>query len=288
MKGYVGLIRLISLDLDGTLLDGGRRLPKRNYEAIRYAGERGIRVIISTGSPYGLMPYDELKGLDISYAITANGSAIYEYKTGKCIYEESIDTDTILTVLEFLLTKDMHIDMFMGGKGYCPSNTKRIVDKLNVPESRKEYIRSNRIWLDSPLAYIREHGLTMQKITMNFYPGQDGQLVHRTEVKEYLEKKNIFRLVSGGWGNLELTKTGVDKGKALKRLCEKLGVSLEDTAAIGDSVNDLDIIKTAGTGIAMGNAMAEVLEAADYVTGTNDECGVAEAIYKFLNKDEIR
>ena len=122
---------------------------------------------------------------------------------------------------------------------------------------------------------------------MNFYPNGTGELVDRKEVKEYLENNPMIRLVSGGWGNLELTKSGVDKGKALKILCEKLEISLGDTIAIGDSVNDLDIIKVAGTGVAMKNAMSEVLDAADYVTGTNDACGVAEAIEHFMSMKRV-
>lgn len=281
------MTKLISLDLDGTLLDTKRKLPERNRRAIQSATQKGIEVIISTGSPYGLMPHDDLSGLDISYAITANGSAIYEYKTGKCIYEESVDTNTIIPILKFLLTKDMHLDMFIQGKGYCPSNTKEIVRRLDVPKARKTYILNNRVWLDDPLGFIEENQLAIQKITMNFYPNGTGELVDRKEVKEYLENNPMIRLVSGGWGNLELTKSGVDKGKALKILCEKLEISLGDTIAIGDSVNDLDIIKVAGTGVAMKNAMSEVLDAADYVTGTNDACGVAEAIEHFMSMKRV-
>lgn len=288
MEGeYNNLIKLISLDLDGTLLNTERRMPERNRSAIQLATQKDIEIIISTGSPYELMPHDDLRGLNISYAITANGSAIYEYKTGKCIYEDSIDTKTIIPILKFLLTKDMHLDMFIEGKGYCPNNTKAIVNHLNVPKARKNYILNNRVWLEDPLEYIEENQLTMQKITMNFYPSETGVLVDRKEVKEYLENNPKIRLVSGGWGNLELTKRGVDKGKALKILCKRLEISLGDTIAIGDSINDLDIIKAAGIGVAMKNAMPEVLDAADYVTGTNDACGVAEAMEHFMSMNRI-
>ena len=102
MEGeYNNLIKLISLDLDGTLLNTERRMPERKRSAIQLATQKDIEIIISTGSPYELMPHDDLRGLNISYAITANGSAIYEYKTGKCIYEDSIDTKTIIPILKF-------------------------------------------------------------------------------------------------------------------------------------------------------------------------------------------
>ena len=278
-------IKLIALDLDGTLLNSERKVPERNRKAIKQAKEKGIEIIISTGSPYDLMPHEEIKELGISYVITANGSAVYEYPNRKCIYEESIDAMTITPILEFLLTKDMHIDLFMQGKGYCPSYTKAIVNKLDVPTARKEYILNNRAWLENPIEYIREHDLTIQKITMNFYPDRDGELVDRVEVKRYLESLCCISLVSGGWGNLEVTKKGVSKGKALKILCDKLYISLTETLVFGDSLNDLDIIQTSGIGVAMKNAMAGVRDAADYVTDTNDACGVAKFIEELLTRN---
>ncbi|MCM1217014.1 MAG: Cof-type HAD-IIB family hydrolase [Lachnospiraceae bacterium] len=276
-------IKLISLDLDGTLLNSERKIPERNRKAVQHAEEKGIEIIISTGSPYDLMPHEELKGLGISYAITANGSAVYEYPNRNCIYEESIDTITVVPILEFLMTKDMHIDLFMRGKGYCPGYTRPIVDKLDVPDARKQYILNNRVWLENPIAYIKEYALTVQKITMNFYPDQYGTLINRTEVKRYLEALCDINLVSGGWGNLEITKKGVNKGKALKILCEKLCISLNETVAFGDSLNDLDIIQAAGLSVAMKNAMTEITDVADYVTDTNDACGVAAFIERLLD-----
>ncbi|MCM1201666.1 MAG: HAD family hydrolase [Bacteroides fragilis] len=272
------------MDLDGTLLDNQRKIPEENKNSIQQAKKKGIEIIISTGSPYDLMPHAEIKGLGISYAITANGSAVYRYPDRQCIYEESMDAVSFIPILEFLLTKDMHMDLFIQGKGYCPDYTREIVYKLDVPEARKQYILNNRVWLKNPVAYIKDNNLSIQKITMNFYPDKNGCLVDRAEVREYLEKCRCINLVSGGWGNLEITKSGVSKGKALGILCKKLGISLSETAAFGDSLNDLDIIKTAGIGIAMENAMREVKDAADYVTGTNDDGGVAEFIGRILNE----
>lgn len=275
-------IKLISLDLDGTFLNSQRRVPEKNRNLIKQAKERGMEIIISSGSPYDLMPHEELEDLGISYAITANGSAIYEFPSKKCIYEESMNTKEIVPILEFLLTKDMHMDLFIQGKGYCPDYTRVIVPKLDVPDARKEYILKNRVWLKEPVAFIMQHNFAIQKITMNFYPDKHGSMVDREKVKEYLDECQYLSLVSGGWGNLEITKNGVNKGKALQILCEKLCISLDETAAFGDSLNDLDIIKAAGIGIAMENAMPEVRVAADYVAGTNDECGVAKFVEKIL------
>ena len=92
-KSRLKKIKLISLDLDGTLLNSERKIPEENRKSVQQAKERGIKIIVSSGSPYDLMPHEELKDLGISYAITANGSAVYEYPGRKCIYEESMDIE---------------------------------------------------------------------------------------------------------------------------------------------------------------------------------------------------
>ncbi len=274
-------IKLISLDLDGTLLDSNRNIPQRNIDVIKKATEKGINIIISTGSPYELIPFELLRDIDVSYAITANGSAIYEYSSGKCIYEETISKEIETELISFLLKQDIHMDLFMDGKGHTPTKCRDIIGKLDVPKSRKEYLLNNRIWLDKPLAYIKENNMSVQKITMNFYPDENGELVDYDEVKQYIEQETRLNLSTGIKKNLEITRGGIDKGKAIEKLGEKIHIPLENMMAIGDSLNDLMILNKVGVGVAMGNAMPEVIEAARYVTGTNDECGVAEVIEKY-------
>lgn len=274
-------IRLISLDLDGTLLDSNRQLPQKNKMVLKEASREGIKIVISTGSPFELIPFELLEGIEISYAITANGSAIYEYDSGKCIYEETISKEIETELIEYLLDKDIHVDLFMDGKGHTPKKCRAIIEKLEVPQSRKDYLLNNRIWLDNPLAYIKENHMNIQKITMNFYTDVDGSLKDYDEVKGYLEQKKMLTITTGVKKNLEITKEGVDKGNAIEKLADKIRISLEDIMAIGDSRNDLMIIEKVGMGIAMGNAMPEVIKKARYITGTNDECGVAEAIEKY-------
>ena len=106
----------------------------------------------------------------------------------------------------------------------------------------------------------------------------------REIVGNQLSQNSDINLVSSAWGNLEITKKGVNKGRALKKLCEMKCFSIEDTIAMGDSLNDLDIIQAAGTGVAMGNSIQVILDAADYITEKDNECGVAEAIEFFFQK----
>lgn len=113
-------IKLVALDLDGTLFNKESIISKRNLDTIKKASELGIAVVISTGRPLNGLPFDQIKGSGIRYAITANGSAIYELETKKCLREEAMDEELFLPIVEYLLTKDIHMDAFIGGNGYSP------------------------------------------------------------------------------------------------------------------------------------------------------------------------
>ena len=166
-------IKLVALDLDGTLFDNSSRISKRNLTAIRSITDKGIHVVISTGRPFEGIPFDQIKGTGINYAITANGSGIYEISTGKCLYENAMDEELVTPILNFLLTRDIHMDAFIGGKGYTPIQCVETAQKLTVPSSIKNYIITTRTRLDNILQFIHENQLKVQKMTLNFYPAAE-------------------------------------------------------------------------------------------------------------------
>lgn len=275
-------IKLVALDLDGTLFDNSSRISKRNLTAIRSITDKGIHVVISTGRPFEGIPFDQIKGTGINYAITANGSGIYEIFTGKCLYENAMDEELVTPILNFLLTRDIHMDAFIGGKGYTPVQCVETAQKLTVPSSIKNYIITTRTRLDNILQFIHENQLKVQKMTLNFYPAADGTLIDRETVRKFLVSNPSITTVCGGYNNLEFTRADANKGVGLRKLAEILGVNPDATMAIGDTENDLAIIEAAGIGVAMGNATDAVKARADYVTTTNTKDGVAAAIEHFI------
>lgn len=275
-------IKLVALDLDGTLFDNSSRISKRNLTAIRSITDKGIHVVISTGRPFEGIPFDQIKGTGINYAITANGSGIYEISTGKCLYENAMDEELVTPILNFLLTRDIHTDAFIGGKGYTPVQCVETAQKLTVPSSIKNYIITTRTRLDNILQFIHENQLKVQKMTLNFYPAADGTLIDRETVRKFLVSNPSITTVCGGYNNLEFTRADANKGVGLRKLAEILGVNPDATMAIGDTENDLAIIEAAGIGVAMGNATDAVKARADYVTTTNTKDGVAAAIEHFI------
>ena len=275
-------IKLVALDLDGTLFDNSSRISERNLTAIRSITDKGIHVVISTGRPFEGIPFDQIKGTGINYAITANGSGIYEISTGKCLYENAMDEELVTPILNFLLTRDIHMDAFIGGKGYTPVQCVETARKLTVPSSIKNYIITTRTRLDNILQFIHENQLKVQKMTLNFYPAADGTLIDRETVRKFLVSNPSITTVCGGYNNLEFTRADANKGVGLRKLAEILGVNPDATMAIGDTENDLAIIEAAGIGVAMGNATDAVKARADYVTTTNTKDGVAAAIEHFI------
>ena len=275
-------IKLVALDLDGTLFDNSSRISKRNLTAIRSITDKGIHVVISTGRPFEGIPFDQIKGTGINYAITANGSGIYEISTGKCLYENAMDEELVTPILNFLLTREIHMDAFIGGKGYTPIQCVETAQKLTVPSSIKNYIITTRTRLDNILQFIHENQLKVQKMTLNFYPAADGTLIDRETVRKFLVSNPSITTVCGGYNNLEFTRADANKGVGLRKLAEILGVNPDATMAIGDTENDLAIIEAAGIGVAMGNATDAVKARADYVTTTNTKDGVAAAIEHFI------
>lgn len=275
-------IKLVALDLDGTLFDNSSHISERNLTAIRSITDKGIHVVISTGRPFEGIPFDQIKGTGINYAITANGSGIYEISTGKCLYENAMDEELVTPILNFLLTRDIHMDAFIGGKGYTPIQCVETAQKLTVPSSIKNYIITTRTRLDNILQFIHENQLKVQKMTLNFYPAADGTLIDRETVRKFLVSNPSITTVCGGYNNLEFTRADANKGVGLRKLAEILGVNPDAAMAIGDTENDLAIIEAAGIGVAMGNATDAVKARADYVTTTNTKDGVAAAIEHFI------
>lgn len=275
-------IRLAAMDLDGTLFNNQSRISDESFAAIRRACEKGAAVVISTGRPFCGLPFEQIKGSGIRYAITTNGSAAYDISTRECLFEDSMSPALTLPIIRFLLSKDIHMDAFIHGEAFSPIKCLAAAQKLSAPASIKKYIIETRTRIDDLPGYVEKNGLNIQKMTLNFYPDENGVLVDRREVKDYLYSNPDIVCVSGGYHNLEFTKAGVHKGTGLLRLAKLLHIPAECTMAVGDTENDIEILKAARIGIAMGNATPEVKAIADDVTLSNEEDGAAAALDKYL------
>lgn len=275
-------IRLIALDLDGTLYNSDGQISIKNRDTLKRAIANGITVIIATGRPFVGLPVDVLKEIGIEYAITANGAGIYRIDDRHNLFEDTISPADGAALLRRLYQYPIHLDAFINGNAYTQTSTRSLIDKLQVPPALRTYIRDSRIVVDDLPEYVLENGFSIQKLTLNFIPDSNGVLTAREDIRTLLQTCPEFHCVSGGYCNLEVNKSGVSKAKGLHFLCETLGIPLTQTLACGDSENDYAIITEAGIGVAMANAEQLLLDAADYVSCSNNEDGVACAVEHFL------
>lgn len=275
-------IKLIALDMDGTLFNTQSTISEGDKEAVRRAARAGVEIVIATGRQYKGLPIEQLADLGIRYAITVNGAAIYRLPDGECLYEDCMSADFIVPIIKAIQEKDVLLDVFIKGESYTQISKQHVLDKMDIPEALRQSLKSTRVRLEDIADYLSATDSAIQKGVANFYPLPDGSYKDRDALVSLLSGYSQITSVCGGFHNLEFTKVGNSKGAALRRLARLLGISIEETAACGDSENDLDIIQAAGIGIAMANASEDVKNAADFVTLSNDECGVAHAIFRLL------
>ncbi len=275
-------VRLLALDVDGTLFDSNGHVTEKTIQALKRAREKGVQVVLASGRGYDWMPWNQLTEVAMDYVITTNGGGVYRCGDGMCLHEETMDGKELLPLFQFLQEKEVYITVFMDGATYTPRQCFSYVENMDVPEYVAQSLKDWKKELKDLEAYIRTHEAKIQKVTLNFQKAPDGGYLNREEVKEYLEARTDIHAVDGGFANLEFTKAGVSKATGIRFLSEMLQIPMEQTMAAGDSENDIEMICEAGIGIAMGNALEQVKQAADDITATNDEAGVASAIEKYI------
>ena len=275
-------IKLIALDLDGTLFNTDGIISAANKEQLNRAAAQGVKIVISTGRPFNGLPFDQIKDTTIEYALTTNGASVYKIEGKECLYENGMDMETVMPILDWILAKEIHIDIYMDGVGFTPIRCRQNLGRLDVPESLRNYMLATRTPVEDLTGYVSDCGKRLQKINLNFYPQPDGTFLHRDETLQFLKANAAIEVVCGGFNNFEISKAGVTKREGLEFLANYLGTDLEHTMAMGDSENDLSMINAAGIGVAMGNASDDVKAVANYITTSNNENGVGEAIKNFI------
>ena len=272
-------VRIIALDLDGTLLDSGKNLSAANRAALAAAAEKGIHVVPTTGRFFGGMP-ESVRALPfVRYAITVNGAQVYDRATDAAIVREELPLATALAIMRYLDGFDVIYDCYQDNWGRMTASMQERAADYAPDAHYLKMIRELRKPYPDLKAHLEEEGRDVQKIMLF---ARD--LSVRAQIADGLKARFPELAVSAStFNNLELNSANAHKGLALKRFAEHLGLGLENCMAFGDGANDLTMIQAAGIGVAMSNACPEVLAAADYVTLSNDEDGVAAALAHLVN-----
>ncbi|ROR30815.1 hypothetical protein EDD66_102471 [Mobilisporobacter senegalensis] len=271
-------IKLIGLDLDGTVFNEKKQISDRTINAISKAIEKGVTVIPATGRPYGGLPNEFTSIPGVRYALTANGSSIIDLMEKKVIYSNLIDVKAALDIIDELLTFDAIIDIFIDGTGYSPKSSISCVRDYMHTEEMADYFIKTRLFYDNDAkTFIRDMDQPIEKIQLLFK-----DISKKEKASEILKAHSDFAFTSALTNNIEINSVTANKGDGLLGLGTHLGIKREQIMACGDSYNDYEMIKSAGLGIAMGNATKDIKEIADFITLTNEEDGVAYAIEKYI------
>jgi Cof subfamily protein (haloacid dehalogenase superfamily) len=260
--------RLVALDVDGTLLTTDETLSARNRQALARAEARGWHVVLVTGRPLAIaLPVVHDLGLG-EYVVAANGSTVAHASSGEVVHQSALPAPIAIELIEVMRRA-------VPGLGVAVTTARRLVHERGF-EAIAPQLRSVSVEVAdaSPEPDDEVHSVLL------FVPGADA--LELVEVVAPLASHGVTVSPSGLVGSVELAPADVNKAFGLARLCEHLGLSSADVVAFGDGLNDIAMLQWAGIGVAMGNAHPDAKVAADEVTLTNDEDGVAVVVERLL------
>ena len=276
-------IKIIALDLDGTLLDSQKRLSDGNRAALEEAAAKGVLIVPTTGRFFGMMPQSIRDLPFVRYAITINGAQVYDRETGTAIVREEIPLDMALDIMRLLDGYDVIYDCYRSNWGWMTESLQNKAEDYATDAHYVKMVREFRNPVPELKAYLESTASEgdVQKVMLFARNTPGSEAVTKAITEAVRERFPQIKATSSTWNNLELNIATAHKGNSLRRFAEHLGYALDNCMALGDGTNDLSMIEAAGLGVAMSNAHPLVLAAADHVTASNDEDGVAKAIRDF-------
>ena len=272
-------IKMVGLDLDGTLLNSEKKLTDYTRHVLEQAIEQGCVVLISTGRPLCAVSKEILSVKGMKYALTVNGAKILDLETGEELYSNPVPFDKAVEILKVCMEYDVIPELITGDKIYTKDSCLTHLEDYYSSPSMIEYVLNTRTPVDDVTKMLYETKQPIDKLRAVFrYPEE------RLEARKRLEEMPGLAIANSSSVDLEINVEGADKGSGLLRLGELLGIKREEIMACGDSYNDFEMLKAVGWSVAMENGEEVVKEIADYITDTNDNEGVAKAFEKFVLK----
>ena len=266
--------RIIALDLDGTLTNSQKIITPRTFEALMSAQREGVRLVLASGRPtFGIaslanqLRLAEFGGFVLSY----NGGRIIDWHNKTTIYSQTVPTDLIADLYRFAEEAKLPIVTYL---------PEVILASRNEGDYLEEEARINGMPIVVATDFVAEASQIKGGSTKFLIPGDPHLLLLlEAAIKETLsDRMEVFRSAPYF---LELPPKGIDKAQSLQRLLKHINLERQDLLAFGDGFNDLSMLQYAGTGVAMNNAVDEVKAIADFITASNDEDGIAQALEQF-------
>jgi len=271
-------IKLVVVDLDGTLVMDDNTVTKRTAEVFRRARSRGIRIAVATGRALeeGVAAADAV-GAD-EYIIALAGCQIYDRKRQRNLLLNRL---TLVQAMELAEILKRHpgtfYQLYSGRKIITTSEAFECIYHCPLPEGYPEYAKSIMTIVPDMAEYLRQRGRSGEKYFL--CSNESGSI--RSLRRAFADVPGIF-VVQPCKGALEVTPEGADKGAALRMLRKHMGIEKKQIMVIGDSENDMALFAEGGFRVAMGNAFDCLKERADYIAPPYDRDGAAYAVEKYL------
>ena len=274
-------IKLICIDMDGTLLNSNHKVTEENKLTLQKAFAQGIKIAICTGRLFmSARYYSDLIGITNTPVIASNGAYIKNGYVDDAIYENPMPKDLIIEI--YNIVKKYGLKTIL-------NTWNCLLREDEAPEDHSYVMMNKTVSDDKKINFIVNENL--EEAVRNFEGNILKVFVLEKENTEALwkakdELKEIYgdklHIVSSGNDNFEVMLGSTSKGNAVSFLAKSLNIDPSEVMCIGDSENDLSMINFAGIGVAMGNGLDILKEAADYITDTNDNSGVAKAVEKLV------
>lgn len=289
------MYKLVAIDLDGTLLNSYGEISQRNKEAIQKSIQKGAEIVIASGRPISsAKSYANETGAN-NYIVCGNGSILYDMKNEKIIYDKFIDRQKALEIIKICEDNSIFFNIYTENLTISKSMNYNISfynnENKKVPDDKKTNIKI----IDNIYKYVEENSnIQILKITVCDESKIifDGIIRKLREIKdiEVLDLQHMARkYIKLGteekkveYYYTEITSKGVDKWGAIMKLAEILKIDQSEIIAIGDNMNDKEMIENAGLGIIMQNSAPYMKEFADVVVSDNNNDGVAEALENYI------
>ena len=270
------MIKLIAFDLDGTLLNSKKEITPETFRVLELAASKGIEIVPSTGRFWHAVPAN-VKAIEfVHYAITLNGAEIFDVKESKSLGRFEMPVERARTLCRTFDDLDVIYDFIADGQGFMKRELYERLPEVMVGEWQLKIVRDLRTPVDDIY-----HELSTRKGVqkMQMYMSDKKLRENLLASLPIVFPKLLF--TSSIANNIEINDLTANKGAALRFIADMIHIPVSDTIAFGDSSNDMSMIRDAGIGVAMSNATDEIKNAADYITLSCDEDGVAEGIKKF-------
>lgn len=265
-------IKLVGLDMDGTLLGKDRLLTQKTIDVMEKVAAKGVHLVVDSGRKFEVVP-KELRELPfMRYFVLCNGAEIYDKWEDKVLYRAEIPLEPALRIYDSLTEHpEVYLDCYHSDGAWARAEDYARIDEFVEDQSHRNILRDTR----TPVEEIRQLLVKRNKPVQKFQTIYKNTAIRDREMERIAALYPQMTVTSAYTYNLEVNVPEASKGAGLLKLAQLLGLSREQTIAFGDGENDISMIQSAGIGYAMDNAPDGVKAQADKIAPPNTEDGVA-------------